>query len=320
MNFMVLGILLFLGSVIVIEMLFYIVKKARVAKKGDIRKRLKKYTFIENEAGDILKKRKLSDVPFFDKFLLSLPFVSHMEKLVVQAHSNHPLGVYILATPVLGAVGYMVALLFIHNKLLSLVMGIAMMAVPYLYLVILKNRRTDKFQNQLHEALDLIARALKAGHSFNSALQLAAEEFEDPLGTEFQETVDEINFGVSLANALKNLSMRLDCNEIKYFVVAVIIQKETGGNLAELIESLANLLRERFKFQGKIKVLSAEGKMSAIVLILLPFLIGGWLSFSNPKFLEPLFTETIGRIMLGGAAIMMVIGILIMNKMVKIEV
>ena len=90
-------------------------------------------------------------------------------------------------------------------------------------------------------------------------MQLAAEEFEDPLGTEFQETIDEINFGVSMADALKTLSARLDCNEIKYFVVAVIIQRETGGNLAELIESLADLLRERFKFQGRIKVLSAEG-------------------------------------------------------------
>jgi tight adherence protein B len=195
-----------------------------------------------------------------------------------------------------------------------------MMLLPYLYLVFLKNRRTNKFLSQLHEALDLIARALKAGHSFNSAMQLAAEEFEDPLGTEFQETIDEINFGVSMADALKTLSARLDCSEIKYFVVAVIIQRETGGNLAELVESLADLLRKRFKFQGRIKVLSAEGRMSAMILILLPFLIAGFLQFTNPTFLVPLFTETIGQFMLGGAGIMMLIGILVMKKMVKIEV
>ena len=320
MNYMVAGILIFLASVIVIEIFFYILKKIRAAKKADIRNRLKKYTFVENEAGDILKKRKLSDIQFFNNFLLSLPFVSGMEKLVVQAHSTHPLGVYILATPLLGVVGYWSGLLFLNTALLAMVLGIAAAIAPYFYLAILKNRRTNKFQAQLHEALDLIARALKAGHSFNSAMQLAAEEFGDPLGTEFQETIDELNFGVSLPDALKNLSVRVDCNEIKYFVIAVIIQKETGGNLAGLIESLADILRERFKFQGKIRILSAEGKMSAIILILLPFLIGGWLSFSNPKFLEPLVTETIGQIMLGGAGIMMIIGIFIMSRMVKIEV
>jgi len=320
MEFMISGLIIFVVSIFVIEIFFYSYRKIKSGQKKQIKKRLSKYTFIENESGDILKKRKLSSISFFDKFLASLTFVKAMDRLVMQANAKYPLGVYILSTFLLGAVGWLLGIFMLHNKLLGAIMCVTAMFLPYLYLVHLKNRRIDRFQNQLHEALDLIARALKAGHSFNSALQLAAKEFNDPLGPEFQETIDEINFGVSLADALKNLAARVDSNEIKYFVVAVIIQKETGGNLAELIESLAHILRERFKFEGKIKVLTSEGRISAYILIALPFLIAGWLQISNPEFLKPLFTQAIGRYMLGGAAILMITGIIIMKKMIKIEV
>jgi len=185
---------------------------------------------------------------------------------------------------------------------------------------LLKQKRIEKFSSQLPEALDLIARALKAGHSLNSGMKLAADEFHDPLGPEFDETLGEINFGVSVANALKNLVGRIECPELKYFVVAIILQRETGGNLAELIESLANLIREKFKFQGKVRTLSAEGRLSAVILVAIPFFMGIYLHFSNPKYLELLFSEPIGRIMAGAAVIMMAIGILVIKKMVTIKV
>ena len=130
----------------------------------------------------------------------------------------------------------------------------------------------------------------------------------------------EINFGVSVANALKNLAKRIECPELKYFVVAVILQRETGGNLSELMESLAELIRNNYKFQGKVRTLSAEGRLSAVILVAIPFFIAIYLHLSNPKYLAILFSEPIGRIMVGAAVIMMAIGILVMKKMVTIKV
>jgi tight adherence protein B len=184
----------------------------------------------------------------------------------------------------------------------------------------LKRKRIEKFKKQLPEGLDLIARALKAGHAFTGGLNLAADEMEDPMGAEFSETLDEINFGINVSDALKNLSERIDCEELRFFVVGVILQRETGGNLAELMEALAGLIRERFKFYGKVQTLAAEGKLSAIILIALPFCIAGWILFSSPGYLDPLFTDSIGKMMLVFAAIMMIIGIFVMKKMVDIKV
>ena len=178
----------------------------------------------------------------------------------------------------------------------------------------------EKFQAQLPEGLDLIARALRAGHAFTSGMKLAADEFDDPLGPEFTDTLDEINFGVSVSDALKNLASRADCPDLRYFVVSVILQRETGGNLAEIMESIAHIIRERFKFRGKVRTLSAEGKLSAIVLIAIPFFIVAVLRFTSPQYISALFSEPAGRVMGAVALVLMVMGIFVMKRMVSIKV
>ncbi len=177
-----------------------------------------------------------------------------------------------------------------------------------------------KFQEQLPDALDLIARALKAGHAFSGGLRMVAEEFGDPVGTEFRKTLDEINFGVGVDQAMKNLARRVDCADLQFFVVSVIIQRETGGNLAEILEKIAALVRERFKLYGKVRTLAAEGKLSAIILIALPFLIAFYFFLIQPEYISLLFRDPIGIAMLAGASIMMVIGVLMMRKMIQIRV
>ena len=178
----------------------------------------------------------------------------------------------------------------------------------------------QKFLRQLPEALDLIARGLRAGHAFTTGLKLASESFDDPLGPEFDETLDEINFGVGVPDALKNLARRVDCPDLRFFVVSVIIQRETGGNLSEIIESIARIIRERFKFDDKLRVLSAEARFSAKVLVAFPFLILIALRFINPEYVNLLFEDPMGRMMLGIAATMMCFGIFVMTRMVKIRV
>ena len=322
MNIFVIGAIIFFIAIIVIELSIYAVKNMRSVYRAKIRKRLRKHTYDKDNTGqiDIVKKRVLSEIPFFNRLLLKIPGVKALDSLTIKANSKYPAGFYVLVALFFGTIGFLGINFFLLNRPLSFLLASLLACLPFLYLYQLKQKRIEKFRSQFPEALDLIARALKAGHSLNSGMKLAADEFDDPLGPEFDETLGEINFGVSVENALKNLAARIECEELNYFVVAVILQRETGWNLAELIESLAHLIREKFKFQGKVRTLSAEGRLSAVILVMIPFLIGLFLHFRKPDYLGLLFHDPIGRIMLGTAVILMAIGILVMKKMVTIKV
>ena len=318
----ILGATIFVILVIIIELLTYAYRSIRSPDRAKILKRLRKSIYTEDEqAGtDIMRKRVLSEIPFLNNLLLKTPGMLKFDGLISQANAKYPIGFFILFALFLALLGFLVGALAIKNQLASLVLLVMGGLFPFLYLIILKRRRVEKFKRQLPEALDLMARALKAGHAFTNGMKLAADQFDDPLGPEFSEALDEINFGISVPNALRNMAKRIDCSEIRYFVVGVILQRETGGNLAELMGILSYLIREKFKFQGKVRTLSAEGKLSAIILIALPFFIAGWLQFSNPKYLATLFMDPIGKVMILGAVMLMILGIFVMKKMVTIEV
>lgn len=321
------ALIMFLTAVAVIEILQYAYKATRKSDRRKTRKRLKAFSAdtYEQEAPDILRKRVMSNVPALNKILRNLPGVRNLDQLVTQANAQYPLGVFVLTAAVLGLAVFMVSSIAlqrfgISHYSFSVCLAAISAGLPFFYLVLKKTKRMQKFERQLPEGLDLIARALKAGHAFSSGLQLVADQFDDPMGTEFGETIDEINYGFSVTDALKNLCGRVDCQDLKYFVVSVSLQRETGGNLAEILQSIARIIRERFKFQQKLKTLSAESRFSAVILVCLPFVIIGAISFMNPHYLRVLFTEPAGKIMLVGAGIMMMTGIIIMKKILKIQV
>jgi tight adherence protein B len=318
----ILGATIFVISVIIIELLAYAYRSIRSPDRTKILKGLRKSIYTEDEqAGtDIIRKRVLSEIPFLNNLLLKIPGMLKLDDLISQANAKYPIGFFILFALFLALLGFLIGALVIKNQLASLVLLVMGGLFPFLYLTILKRRRIEKFKRQLPEALDLMARALKAGHAFTNGMKLAADQFDDPLGLEFSEALDEINFGISVPNALRNMAKRIDCSEIRYFVIGVILQRETGGNLAELMGILSYLIREKFKFQGKVRTLSAEGKLSAIILSALPFFIAGWLQFSNSKYLATLFMDPIGKVMILGAVLLMSLGIFVMKKMVTIEV
>jgi len=309
-------------SIFLSEMFFYACRTIRNPDRKKIQKRLKTFSSRKNKDGlpDILQKKLLSDVPFLNKILLRIPGPQRLDWLLQQANVQYRLGFFILLTIFLTLTGFFAGFLVTDNYALSIIIALSLAGIPFFYLCLKKKKRMEKFQRQLPEGLELIARSLKAGHAFPSGMKLAADEFDDPLGPEFDETLNEINFGVSVPDALKNLADRIDCPDLKYFVISVILQRETGGNLAEIIESLAYIIRERFKLYGKVKILAAEGKLSAIILCAIPFLIMIALRFINPDYINILFSEPAGRIMSGIALFMMALGILVMKKMVNIKV
>jgi len=317
------GLAIFIVILLFIEGSFLVFRRMRNPEKKRVQMRLKALsstTGYENQSIDIVRKSFLSEVPWLNRVLLSFRWTDRMHLLLDQAGIQRPLGFFILLSLLLAFGGFLIGSRVFHNHLISILLAVIFGISPFLYILSKKNRRMQKFERQLPDAMDLIARALKAGHAFSSGLKMVADEFDDPIGTEFSKTLNEINFGISVPEALKNLPNRVDCRELKFFVISVILQRETGGNLAEILENIAHLIRERFKLQGHIRVLASEGKLSAIVLIVIPFFVAFALSIINPEYIRTLITEPIGKIMLFFTLLMMIIGIFTMRRMIKIEV
>lgn len=316
------GILIFAACVFFIEMISYAYKLMRNPDRKKIQRRLRAFSAVKhiNEGSSIVRKEVLSRIPFLNRILTSMPIARRMNRFLQQANVQHTLAFFLLFVILLGSTGLFGGLMITRNPVLSIAIGIGLALLPLFYLRSMKKRRMQKFERQLPDALELVARALKAGHAFSSGMQLAADEFDDPLGTEFQNTLDEINFGASVADALKNLSIRVDCPDLRYFIVSVIVQRETGGNLAEIIEKLAHLIRERFKLRGRVQVLAAEGKLSAMILVALPFFVVLALRFMNPTYIGTLVGDPAGRAIATIAVFLMVLGVVVIRKMIDIKI
>lgn len=311
-------------TIIFIELVLYGIRSIRGLKSRQIQNRLKKFSFSQYaiDTPDILRKRLLSTVPFLNKILFKIPGIERLDKLIQQANARYPVGVFILLSLLLMQVGFLVGNVILPVRVLgiSYITAFLFAIIPFLYLSFKKRNRLKEFEKQLPEALELIARSLRAGHAFTSGMKVVVDNFGEPLGPEFAQVLDEINFGVPVAAALRNLAYRVDCAEVKFFVVSVILQRETGGNLAEIIDNIAHIIRERFKFNDKLRVLSAEGKISAIILTVLPFLIFFVIRILNPDYVNSLIQDPIGKKMILAALVLIAVGIYIMNRMVSIRI
>ena len=193
-------------------------------------------------------------------------------------------------------------------------------SLPFLVLKIKRGRRMRAFEEQFPEALDLISRALKAGHAFATGLKMAADELPEPVGPEFRKTFDEQNFGLPLKDALENLTLRVPVLDVRFFATAVLIQRETGGNLSEILENLAHVVRERFKILRQVRVYTAHGRLTGYVLLALPAVLCIALSFINPDHMNLLFRERMGQMLLMIALGMQTAGYFWIRQVVKIEV
>jgi tight adherence protein B len=317
------GVSVFIFTILLIEGSYLFFKRVKNPELKGIRKRLR---LLASEGYDsemiisLLRKRSLSNVPWFNRLLLKIPLMRKIDRLLDQSGSRNPLGLFVLVSCLLMFVGYLLCSLVMRNVLMPIVGVLILGSLPFFYIIIKKRRRMEKFQEQLPEAMELVARALKAGQAFSGGLKMVADESGDPIGTEFSKILDELNFGVGVPDALKNLAKRIDCPDLKFFVISVLIQRESGGNLAEILENISYLIRERFKLHGRVRTLAAEGKISAYVLIAIPFFLATFMYLVQPNYITLLITDPIGRIMLGSAFLMMVIGTFVMRKMILFRI
>ncbi|HLZ34469.1 MAG TPA: type II secretion system F family protein [Nitrospira sp.] len=269
---------------------------------------------------EIVRKESLSDIPWLNDLLMTVRRVQPLRVLHRQADCRVPLGVFVLVTPLLALAGSIAAVSMHLPFLLALLSAVVCGVLPAGYLFWLKSQRMAMFERQLPEALELVSRALKAGHAFSVGLKLVGDEAADPIGVEFRRVFDEVSMGVALPQALQNMTDRLDCVDLRFFVTSVLVQRETGGNLAEIIDSLAGLIRRRFELQLRVKALSAEGRFSAVILFFLPLVVGGVLFKMNPEYMTTLFTDPMGQNMVMVGSFLMVTGAIIMKRMVDIKV
>jgi len=203
---------------------------------------------------------------------------------------------------------------------LAVPVGVAAGAVPVLLIFRKRRARLRKFEEQLPEGLEFVARSMRAGHAFSVSIELLHREFQDPLAGEFRRTFDEHNLGLPLETALEKLAKRVPSMDVHFFVSAVILQKRTGGNLAELLDKLASLIRERFKLRGRIRAISAHGRMTGMALSMIPLAVGFLMFWTNPAYILFFAQDPTGQWMAGCAVLLQLAGYAVIKKIVAIEV
>ena len=254
-------------------------------------------------------------------FIQHLPGMERLTELLARTQSSQS------ATAFLG----MVAVLFTATLLVLAVLietswqasaglALSVAALPWLMHLQKDRRQRRRFDDMFPDALDYLARALRSGQGLSSGLALVGQEFADPIGREFKKTVDEINYGLGFAEAMGNMARRVRSADMDFFVVGMVLQRETGGNLAELLEGLSATVRARIKLAGKVRVISAEGRLSGIVLSVLPFILAGLLTVLNPEYMKTLWETEAGMKMVGVSMVMMAFGGLWIWKIVRVRV
>lgn len=304
----------FTGSLYLIWWNHYSERSQRVEKRLEILAE-----FSKKDRPAKLKERRLSQWFWLHQQLQIWPRAAQIDHFLLRSGLSLTVSDVLLLTLVGGLLPWWL-LFFFDIGLLSQIFGVALGGyVPWLILRVMTSKRQKNLEEQLPDVLDFIARAMLAGHAFNSALQMAAIESPQPIAGEFQQTFNQVNIGMPIQQAMSGLAERIDCADMRYFAVSVVINREVGGDLAGLLTGLAALIRERLKLRLLVKSLTAEARASTWVIGLLPFLIGATLLLLNPSYLDPLLSDPMGRKMLIYGFLMMVVGLVMMSRLSRVR-
>lgn len=313
-------VLAFLAVVMAIEGLYNLWAAKRGPEARRLAARLAAASGERLTEVSLERMRERQRLPAFERLLMEFESGERLVRHVRASGLASSPAELIAITALLFVAGMALPPLFGRPWILGLALGLAFAIVPWWIVGSRKAKRVARFENQFPEALDLMSRAMRAGHAFQTAVKMAGDELPEPLGRDFRVLFDEMNYGVPAADALKNLADRVPIPDVSYFVVAVLIQRESGGNLAELLDKIAAIVRERLKLMGQVRTLSAEGRLSAQILIALPFAVALMINLVNPKFLEVLWTDPAGLKVVGAALFLMLLGVVWMRSVIRIRV
>jgi tight adherence protein B len=269
---------------------------------------------------DVRKDEQLSSIPWLNQKLGNMQLAPYLHRLLSQANLNWSAGRLLSMSACCLVIPFTIVYLKSGVMLPGLMVGLGIGALPIAFVVLKRNRRFGKFEQGLPEALDLMVSALRAGHSLIAAMGLVSRECKDPLGTEFKICFEEQNYGLEMKTALDNLLNRVPIQDLRMVATAIMIQKESGGNLAEVLDKTSSLIRERFRLKRQIKTHTAQGRLTGWVLTLVPVFLGVAMYAVNPKMISLLWTRDIGIKLLWAAAAMIVLGGFVINRIVDIDV
>jgi len=269
---------------------------------------------------DLLRVDTLSEVPWADAVLSRLQFSSKLKSEIAQADLKWTVGRVVSGSLLIVVATAWFGQFFINNLIIVTIFALLLGSLPYVYIRYKRGARLRKFGALLPDAIDLMSRALRAGHSITSAVEMIAQEVSPPLGPEFRRLFEEQNFGLPLREAMLNLASRVPLADLQFLVTAILVQKETGGNLVEVLDKTAAVLRDRMRLQGQLRIYTAQGKMTGWILCILPFVVFGVISLLNRQYARILIDNPLGQKLVIVGMIFMACGVLVIRKIIDIKV
>lgn len=273
----------------------------------------------EESLGDLLRQRSPGDPSWLEPLLLKLPRRQDMRHFLAQADIGWSVGTFFLLTIGMAAAVGIAMLVSVGGWILPTGGAAVGALIPYIHASRRRKRRFDRFEENFPEAIDLLGRAIRAGHAFSTGLRVVSEESPEPISGEFRQVYEEQKFGLPLSESLLALADRLSLLDVRIFVTAVLIQLESGGNLAEILDNLSKIIRDRFRFRRQLRTHTAHGRMTGIVLGMAPIVAGVGMFTLNPEYMRVLFTEPLGRLMLAMAAGLQLIGFIAVRRIMDID-
>jgi tight adherence protein B len=316
-------VMIFLATLGLLMSAAYFLVQAPLEKRK-LRVRLEAVQQVSMRTGEadteIMRREMLSDIAAVHRLLIKTPLIPKIQLMLQQAAVQMQVAPFLLIMLSAGLFTFVVVLVINGSLAFAAMFAVLGAAVPFLVVQFKRQRRFSRFEEQFPDAMDLLARAVRAGHAFTTAFSLIAEEMADPVAEEFRITYSQQNLGLPLRDALANMATRVPLPDVRIFISALQIQRDSGGNLGEILDNLSLVVRERFKILREVQVLTAEGRLSMYTLIALPFIVSLLLYMANPGYMLSLLTDSLGQKALMVAAIMQFIGYLIIRKMVRIKV
>lgn len=268
----------------------------------------------------LARKEILSEIPRFDELLKKIEFVAWVKKMIDQSDLQLTVMRLFMFCGLSGLLGMMAVSMLSESFLASILAGLITACLPFVHMLWKRKKRLDKFLADLPDTLELMSRALASGHAFTEALHMISKEMADPIATEFRRTYEEQNLGLSVKIALENLVERIPILDLKICVTAIMIQRETGGNLAEILEKVATTIRERFRILEDLNTLTTSSRMSAWVLCAMPAFIAAMVTYINPTYMAVLWREPLGHKLLMAAGGLQLTGMLVIRKIMQIKI
>jgi len=321
---MIISFLVFVFALFLVLGAYLLATQGTDAKRVRLQKRLQDALLHSSHVEDVevvlARNELMSEIPWVNRSLVQLQSALHLKRMLDQADLQITPSRLMMFSGMAGMLGALATSVLTYLIPVIVLVGLVTASIPLVHVWWKRKRRFDSFLEHLPDALDLMSRALSAGHAFSEALHMVSTEMPEPIATEFRKTYEEQNLGLSLKLALENLTERIPLLDLRMCITAILIQRETGGNLAEILEKVAHTIRERFRIMGDLKTLTTSSRMSAWLLCALPIFVALMVTVMNPDYMSVLWRDPRGHYLIAAALFMQITGMLIVRKILKIQI